>query len=91
MEDDGKPAFLIIVVDDFTVSAPDNDNDVDVVLNDNADDAFLDVLMTEPASKRSLLSSRSTDAKPSETPVADDVSPSSARSAKSNKKMKREL
>jgi hypothetical protein len=59
--------------------------------NDNADDALLDVLMTEPASKRSLLSSRSTDAKSSESPVVDDVSPSSARSAKSNKKMKREL
>ena len=47
--------------------------------------------MTELVSKRSLLSSRSTDAKSSETPVADDVSPSAARSSKKNKKMKREL
>ena len=70
---------------------PENDNDDAFVLNDNTDDAFLDVLMTELASKRSLLSSRSTDAKSSETPVADDVSPSSARSSKRNKKMKREL
>ena len=70
---------------------PENDNDDAFVLNDNTDDAFLDVLMTELVSKRSLLSSRSTDAKSSETPVADDVSPSAARSSKKNKKMKREL
>ena len=70
---------------------PDNVNDDGVALNDNADEAFLDALMTELASKRSLLSSRSTDAKSSETPVADDVSPSAARSSKKNKKMKREL
>ena len=67
---------------------PDNDNDDGFVLNNNVDDAFLDVLMTKPASKRSLLSSLSTDAKSSETPVADDVSPSSARSSKKNKKTK---
>ena len=71
---------------------PENDNDDAFVLNDNTDDAFLDVLMAELVSKRSLLSSRSTDAKSSETPVAfDDVSPSAARSSKKNKKMKREL
>jgi hypothetical protein len=70
---------------------PENDNDDSFVLNDNTDDAFLDVLMAELASKRSFLSSRSTDAKSSETPVADDVSPSAARSSKKNKKMKREL
>ena len=75
----------------FPLLFPDDVNDDGVALNDNADGASLDALMTELASKRSLLSSRSTDAKPSETPVADDVSPSSARSAKSNKKMKREL
>ena len=70
---------------------PDNVNVDGVALNDNVDDAFLDALMTEPASKRSLLSSRSTDAKSSETPVADDVSPSAAKFSKKNKKMKREL
>jgi len=70
---------------------PENDNDDAFVRNDNTDDAFLDVLMAELASKRSFLSSRSTDAKSSETPVADDVSPSAARSSKKNKKMKREL
>jgi hypothetical protein len=72
---------------------PENVNDDAFVRNDNTDEAFafFDVLMTELASKRSLLSSRSTDAKSSETPVADDVSPSAARSSKKNKKMKREL
>jgi len=70
---------------------PDSVHDVGVALNDNADEAFLDALMTELASKRSLLSSRSTDAKSSETPVADDVSPSPVRSSKRNKKIKREL
>jgi hypothetical protein len=77
---------------------PENVNDDAFVRNDNTDDAFLDyfdVLMAEFTSKRSLLSSRSTDAKSSETPVADDVSPSAARSSKKNKKknkkMKREL
>ena len=75
-----------------------NVNDDAFVRNDNTDDAFLDyfdVLMAEFTSKRSLLDSRSTDAKSSETPVADDVSPSAARSSKKNKKknkkMKREL
>ena len=70
---------------------PENVNDDAFVRNDNTDDAFLDVLMAELASKRSFLSSRSTDAKSSETPVADDVSPSAARSSKKNKKTKREL
>jgi hypothetical protein len=72
---------------------PENVNDGAFVRNDNTDEAFafLDVLMAEFTSKRSLLSSRSTDAKSSETPVADDVSPSAARSSKKNKKMKREL
>ena len=42
----------------------------------NDDDVFLpslDILMTEPAPKRTLRSSRSADAKASETPVVDDV------------------
>ena len=43
---------------------------------DNDDDVFLpstDVPMTEYSPKRTLLSSRSTDVKTSETPVVDDV------------------
>ena len=46
---------------------PDNDNDDDVFLPST------DVPMTEYSPKRTLRSSRSTDAKTSETPVVDDV------------------
>jgi len=59
---------------------PDNDNNDDVFLNDNDDDVFPDVPMAELAPKRTLRSSRFTDAKSSVAPVADDV----------KKKMKRE-
>ena len=59
---------------------PDNDNNDDVFLNDNDDDVFPDVPMAALAPKRTLRSSRSTDAKSSVAPVADDV----------KKKMKRE-
>ena len=59
---------------------PDNDNDDDVFLNVNDDDVFSDVPMAARAPKRTLRSSRSTDAKLSVAPVADDV----------KKKMKRE-
>jgi len=54
----------------FSPFFPENDDD-EVLL------PTLDVLMTEPAPKRTLRSSRSTDAKSSETPVVDDVLPSS--------------
>ena len=61
---------------------------------DDDDDVSLDVLMAELAPKRTLLSSRSTDAKSSETPVADDVPPSSnsspGKKQRATKKMKRE-
>ena len=59
---------------------PDNINNDDVFFNDNDDDVFPDVPMAELAPKRALRSSRSTDAKSSVAPVADDV----------KKKMKRE-
>ena len=60
----------------------------------NDDDVFLDDLMSELAPKRTLRSSRSTDAKSSETPVVDDVLPSSnsspGKKQRATKKMKRE-
>ena len=67
-----RPAFLSaprtsvasLPFDSFPPPFPDNGND---------DEIFLDVLMTEPAPKLTLLSSRSTDAKSSDTPVVDDV------------------
>jgi len=52
---------------------PDNDNNDDVFFNDNDDDVFPDVPMAELAPKRTLRSSRSTDAKSSAAPVDDDV------------------
>ena len=57
-----------------------NDNDDEVFLNDNDDDVFPDVPMAELVPKRTLRSSRSTDAKSSAAPVVGDV----------KKKMKRE-
>ncbi|CAL6336339.1 unnamed protein product [Bathycoccus prasinos] len=81
------PGFLsdsrVNVVSSRIVSVPlpfpdnDNVNYDDVFLNDNDDDVFLDVPMAEHAPKRTLRSSRSTDAKSSEAPVV-------------KKKMKRE-
>ena len=79
---------------------PDNDNDDDVLLPST------DVPMTEDSLKRTLRSSRSTDAKTSETPVVDDVTqpppnsspgePQQQRAHKRvnkrvNKKVKREI
>jgi len=61
--------------------------------NDNDDDFSLDDLMAEPALKRTLLSSHSTDAKSSETPVVDDVTQPPDRSLvnqRVKKKIKRE-
>ena len=52
---------------------PDNDINDDVFFNDNDDDVFPDVPMAELAPKRTLRSSRSTDAKSSAAPVDDDV------------------
>ena len=71
----------------FSPFFPENDDD-DVLL------PTLDVLMTEPAPKRTLRSSRSTDAKSSETPVVDDVLPSSnsspGKKERATKKTRRE-
>ena len=52
---------------------PDNDINDAVFFNDNDDDVFPDVPMAELAPKRTLRSSRSTDAKSSAAPVDDDV------------------
>ena len=72
-------------LDSFPLAFPDDGND---------DEVFLDVLMTEPAPKWTLRSSRSTDAKSSETPFVDDVLPSSnssrGKKQRATKKMKRE-
>ena len=58
----------------FSSLSPENkDNDVFL--------PSLDILMTEPAPKGTLRSSRSTDAKASETPVVDDVIQPSGRSS----------
>ena len=69
----------------FPLAFPDDDND---------DDVFLDVVMSELAPKRTLRSSRSTDAKSSETPVVDDVLPSSngspGKKQRATKKTRRE-
>jgi len=71
----------------FSPFFPENDDD-DVLL------PTLDVLMSEPAPKRTLRSSRSSDAKSSETPVVDDVLPSSVcppgKKQRATKKMRRE-
>jgi len=72
-------------LDSFPLAFPDDGND---------DDVFLDVLMTEPAPKRTLRSSRSTEAKSSETLVVDDVLPSSnsspGKKQRATKKTRRE-
>ena len=71
--------------DSLLLPFPDDGNDGDV---------FLDEFMSELAPKRTLLSSRSTDAKSSETPVADDVPPSSnsspGKKQRATKKTRRE-
>jgi hypothetical protein len=71
--------------DSLPLPFPDDGNDGDV---------FLDEFMSELAPKRTLLSSRSTDAKSSETPVADDVPPSSnsspGKKQRATKKTRRE-
>ena len=55
--------------------------DDDVFLNDNDDDVFPDVPMAELAPKRTLHSSRSTDAKSSVAPVVDDEKKKTAGAA----------
>ena len=63
--------FLVLVP--LPLLLPDNDINDAVFFNDNDDDVFPDVPMAELAPKRTLRSSRSTDAKSSAAPVDDDV------------------
>ena len=68
------PGFLSVpraTLDSFPLAFPDDGNDEEVFL------PTLDDLMADLAPQRTLRSSRSTDAKSSETPVVDDVLPSS--------------
>ena len=62
-----NPKAVSLLPESFSLLSPENENGDDVLL------PFVDAPMTECSPKRTLRSSRSTDAKTSETPVVNDV------------------